>query len=377
MINKRRLINTFKQLVRIDSLSLREGAINKFLKHELRALGLRAREVGRVRGGEAGSLVAFLPGRDMTKPCLLLNAHTDTVSPGRRIKPVEKNGVIRSDGKTVLGADNKAGVAAILEIVRTIGEKKLPHPPLRVIFTAAEEIGLNGAKALPDKYLKADFGLALDGGEIAEVINRAPSQYSLTAGITGRAAHAGLHPEDGINAIKVASEALARMKVGRIDSETTANIGLIKGGQATNIVPAEVELRGEARSHNAAKLDRQVKHMERTLLKACRKYRARLNLKVERAYKSFVIKEDNKFLAFVLASFRRSGLKPVVKRTGGGSDANIFNERGVPSIILGVGADKVHTLQENIRTGDLVKGTENALSVILGVAAWPSLRKKK
>ncbi|MBN3032634.1 MAG: M20/M25/M40 family metallo-hydrolase [Candidatus Saganbacteria bacterium] len=377
MINQRRLIKTFKQLVRIDSLSLREGKINRSLRQQLRALGLRAVEAGRVRGGEAGSLIVTVPGRGASRPRLLLNAHTDTVSPGRGIKPVEKDGVIRSDGKTILGADNKAGVAALLEILRTIKERELPHPPLRVIFTVAEEIGLNGAKALPGKYLKADFGLAIDGGEIGTVVNRAPTQYNLTATIVGRAAHAGLRPEEGINAIKVAGEAIARMKLGRIDRETTANLGLIKGGVATNVVPAEVELRGEARSHNAAKLERQVEHMERTLFKACRRHRARLKLKVERAYRSFTVKETDKFLAFVTATLRRAGLQPVVRRTGGGSDANIFNERGIPSIILGVGADRVHTLRENIRTADLIKGTENILAVILGVAAWTSPKNKR
>lgn len=377
MINKRRLIKSFKKLVRIDSLSLREGKMARYLRKELRVLGIRSYEMGRVRGGEAANLVAFLPGKGINKPRLIINAHMDTVSPGKNIKPVEKGGYIYSYGSTILGADNKAGVAAILEILRTIKEKKIEHPPLRIIFTAAEEIGLLGAKALPEKALKADFGLVLDGGDIDVVLNKAPTQYNLTATIIGRAAHAGIHPEEGINAIKVASEAIAKMKIGRIDKETTSNIGIIKGGRATNIVPEEVEMRGEARSHDMKKLDRQVEHMEGALLKACQKHRARLKLKVERAYKSFEVDKSSKVMSLVLSGMKAAGIKPVIRKTGGGSDANIFNEWGIPTVILGIGADRVHTHREQIRVDDLIRGTEMVLNVIKGAGAWKSSKKKK
>src|SRR3989338_11179715 len=237
MINKRRLVRTFKRLVRIDSLSLHEGKMVRYLKKELRSIGIRSFEMGKVRGGEVGNLIAFLPGKGLSHPRIMLNAHVDTVSPGKKIKPFEKSGYIYSDGSTILGADNKAGVTAILEILRVIKEKKLAHPPLRFIFTVAEEIGLLGAKALPEKVLNAEIGLTLGGGDIDQIIVKAPSQYNLSATIIGRAAHAGIHPEEGINAIRVASEAIAKMKLGRIDKETTSNIGVIKGGTATNIIP--------------------------------------------------------------------------------------------------------------------------------------------
>ena len=366
ILNKRRLIGTFKKLVRMDSLSLREGKVARYLQRELRSIGIRSRQAGRVRVGEVGNIVAFVPGKKFMRPRLLLNAHIDTVSPGKNVKPVEKKGYIRSFGRTILGADNKAGIAAILEILRTIKKKKLNHPPLKIIFTVAEEIGLLGAKALPEKVLNADYGLVLDGGDINAIINKAPTQYNLTAKIFGRAAHAGIHPEEGINAIKVASEAIAKMKIGRIDKETTSNIGMIKGGKATNIVPEEVELRGEARSHNRKKLDRQVEHMERILLKACQKHRARLKLKVERMYKSFEVDRSSKVVSLVMRGMRTAGIKPVIKQTGGGSDANIFNEWGIPTVILGVGADRVHTQKERIKVNDLVKGTEMILNVITG-----------
>lgn len=366
MINKRRLVSTFKKLVRIDSLSLCEGKIARYLQKELRLIGIRSRQAGRVRVGEIGNIVAFVPGKKFMRPRLLLNAHIDTVSPGKNVKPVEKKGYIRSFGQTILGADNKAGVAAIIEILRTIKEKKLDHPPLKIIFTVAEEIGLLGAKALPEKVFNADYGLVLDGGDINVIINKAPTQYNLTAKIFGRAAHAGIHPEEGINAIKVASEAIVKMKVGRIDRETTSNIGMIKGGKATNIVPEEVELAGEARSHNMKKLTKQIGHMERILLRACRKHRARLKLKVERVYKSFEVDKSGRIISLVFRGMKTAGIKPVIKQTGGGSDANIFNEWGIPTVIVGVGADRVHTQKERIRVGDMIKGAEMILNVITG-----------
>jgi tripeptide aminopeptidase len=377
MINKRRLVSSFKKLVRIDSPSLQEGKIIEYLQRELKALGLRSCQMGRPRGGEAGNLVAHLPGKGCRYPQILINAHVDTVTPGVKIKPIEKGEYIFTDGSTILGADNKAGVATILEILTVLKEKRLPHPPLKIIFTVAEEIGLVGAKMLPEKAMTADFGLTLDGGEIEELIHKAPSQYSLEATIIGKAAHAGIHPEEGINAIKVASEAIAGMKLGRIDKETTANIGLIEGGRATNIIPDRVKVKGEARSHDIHKLEHQVEQMERVLLKACQKHRARLNIKVERVYKAFEISYHNRILKQLVIAMKSSGIKPLIKETGGGSDANIFNEWGIPTLILGVGADRVHTTKEQIRAEDLIRGAEMVLQVIRSFCEWKNSKKKR
>jgi tripeptide aminopeptidase len=264
-------------------------------------------------------------------------------------------------------------VAAILEVLRTLKEKKLPHPPLRIVFTVAEEIGLSGAKALPAKAFAADFGLVIDGGDINEIVTQAPTQYSLNATVTGRAAHAGLRPEEGINAIKVASQAIVRMRLGRIAKDTTANIGLIEGGTATNIVPERAEIKGEARSHNEKKLKKQVQQMEKALFDAGRRSGAQVRIRIERAYKAFSVGKESEPVALALRVIKNS----VIKKTGGGSDANIFNERGVPSIILGVGADKVHTTKENLPVGDFVLGTENLLNIIREASAWQNSKKKK
>lgn len=361
MINKRRLVNTFKELVKIDSLSHKEGDVIAYLQKELRKLGLKYYQAGRPKEGEAGNLIVNIPGRG---PRILLNAHVDTVSPGKNIKPIERRGYIVSDGKTILGADNKAGVAVILEILRVLKERKLAHPSLRIIFTVAEETGLFGAKALPENVLSADFGITLDGGDINEIIYKAPSQYNVTAAVLGKAAHAGVHPEEGINAIKIASTAISKMKLGRIDRETTANIGVIKGGRATNIIPEEVELKGEARSHDPGKLKRQIAHMKKALLQACSKNKAKLRIKTELVYRSFEIKKAEEVLKLAVSAVKKAGIKPILKQTGGGSDANIFNAAGVPTVIMGVGADRVHTTSERIAIQDMVKGAEIVLRIL-------------
>lgn len=377
MINQRRLVKTFKQLVRIDSLSLCEKKVIAFLQKELCGLALSSYTAGKPKNGEVGSLIAEIPGNGLKSPRLLINAHVDTVGPGEKIKVIEKNGYLTSDGKTILGADNKAGVAAILEILRVLKEKKLPHPPLTVIFTVAEEIGLIGARALPKNLPEADFGVTLDGGDVDKIVCKAPTQFNLTAKVVGRAAHAGIHPEDGINAIKVASEAIYKMKLGRIDRETTANIGVIHGGRATNIIAEEVELKGEARSHDKRKLDRQIEHMEEVLVETCDRSGAKLELKLEEVYQSFEIGRASEIMEFALCAARKCGVQPELVPTGGGSDANIFNARGIPTIIVGVGADRVHTTSERIAVKELTKGTEIVLALIGECAAWAKPKKKK
>jgi tripeptide aminopeptidase len=361
VINQKRLVETFKELVRIDSLSFRERKVVDHLMKKLRILGYSPKEVGRPANGEAGSLIINLPGPGKG---LMVNAHVDTVAPGENIEPVEKGGYIYSKGNTVLGADNKAGVAVMLEVLRVLKENKLPHSAMQFIFTVAEEVGLSGAKSLPVKYLKADYAIVLDGGDVNEIIVQAPSSDNLTATIIGRAAHAGLRPEEGVSAIKAAAEAIHKMKLGRIDFETTANIGIIKGGEATNIIPDRTMIKGEARSHSPAKLKKQIAHMTSVLKQTCARHKARLNLEIVNIYRSFKLNRNEPIVKAAIKALHKSGIKPILKRTGGGSDANVFNLRGIPSIIMGVGMDKVHTTNERVKIRDMVKGAEILLRLI-------------
>lgn len=366
MINQKRLVKKFIEYVKVDSLSKKEAKFLMVLKKELSKLGLRTHEdnAGRRIGGDCGNLNAFVKGNVKGAPRMLFNAHVDTVMPGKNIRPRIRNGKITSDGTTILGADNKAGVAVIMEVLKTLKERKLPHGDIDILFTVAEEIGLTGSKFVDRKFLKAGFGFVLDGGDVDTIINKAPSQDSIEIKVTGRAAHAGVHPEHGINAIKVASVAISKMKLGRIDRETTANIGIIMGGFATNIVPETVVLKGEARSHDIRKLDRQVSHMKSAFRKACAEYGAKFRFKITPSYRAFEVPKTHKALVLAKNAATNIGLKPVIKRTGGGSDANIFSAFGLKCVIIGVGADKVHTKNENIKVKDLVKGADLVLNII-------------
>ena len=366
MISKKRLVKTFLSLVKMNSVSRKEGRVVKHLSKELKKLGLKTKidNAGSKIKGETGNLIAFLKGSVKGAKTLMLNAHVDTVSSGINIKPRIKNDLITSNGKTILGADDKAGVAVILEVLKVIKEDKLPHGDIQVVFTVAEEIGLLGAKALPKGILKADLGFALDGGAPDIILNKAPSQDNLHAIIIGKAAHAGVHPEHGINAIKVASKAIADMKLGRIDKETTANIGIIKGGVATNIIPDRVEIKGEARSLDLRKLKRQIGHMKKALKKTCSDHKARVKLKIASEYRSFYVPEGHRALKLVKMAAKRIKIKPKIRSTGGGSDANIFNKLRIPTVILGTGASRVHTNKERLKISGAIKSAKLLLETI-------------
>ena len=339
-------------------MSKNEKTFARFIRNELRSSGIKSYQ------DEIGNIFAEVKGDDNKAPHLLLNAHLDTVGPGEKIKPKIRYGIIISDGKTILGADNKAGIAVIIEVLKTIKKEKICHGNIQVVFTVQEEIGLLGAKAIKKNWLNADVGYVLDGGDVDTLYNKAPTQYNLTADIIGRAAHAGVHPEKGINAIKVASEAIAKMKLGRIDRETTANIGIIKGGTATNIVPDKVEIKGEARSHNIGKLKAQLKHMRRCLAQVCYKRKAQVKVNMDNIYNSFSLDKDEKVVKIAQRSLLKIGIKPKIKLTGGGSDANIFNALGIKTLIIGVGADRVHTKNERIAVDELYSGAKFLIEII-------------
>lgn len=366
MVSQKRLVSRFLKLVKISSVSKHEKAVAIEVKSQLKKLGISSffDNAGHHIDGNCGNLYAKIKGNIKGSPSLLLNAHIDTIILNGKIRPVIRKGIIYSDGSTILGADCKTGVAAILEAVAAVKEKKMPHGDLLLCFTVAEEVGLLGAKNADSRYLKADMGVAVDGGSVEKLINRAPSQIRFEAKIHGKAAHAGVHPEHGINAIKVASEAISKIKMGRLDKETTSNIGIIEGGHATNIVPDLVTVKGEVRSHSRRKLKRHMHIITKVFSRTCRKRKAFMRLKVEPVYQSFRIDESSRIMKIALKAAKNAGIRARTSMTGGGSDANIFNEQGIPSIILGVGNHNVHTSKEYVAIGDLVKGTEVILEII-------------
>ena len=359
MINETRLLRTFLDLVVIDSPSGREAAIGAELATRLAALG------GQIERDEHGNLIARWP--DGAGEWLMLSAHMDTVGLDTGVKPQIRDGVVYSDGTTILGGDDKSGVAAIIEVIQSLQENHVAHPPLEVVISVGEELGLLGAKLLDKSKLCSRRGYVMDaGGPIGLIVTSAPSQDSLVVTVIGRKAHAGSEPEAGINAIRVASEAIAAMPLGRIDFETTANIGVIKGGTATNIVPDQVLVRGEARSRDDLKLATQTAAMVAAFQDAAERHRARVEIKLARAYSTYRLTEETPVVKAAMIAARSLGLEPLLHGSGGGSDANIYAEAGISCAVLGTGMEDVHTAAEHIAIADMAAATRLLYEIVAG-----------
>lgn len=359
MIDRDAMVCEFCELVRVDSPSLKEGAVAELLAHKLRGIGLTVEldQAHLAVGGEVGNIIAKLPATEPDRPTLLLQSHMDTVTPGEGIQPVVGDTHITSDGTTILGADAKAGLTVILHALREVQQAQVPHGELQVAFCIAEEIGLLGAYHLDYTRVSPDYCFVFDGGTPAgRMTVGAPSAYRLTFRVKGRAAHAGVRPEAGVSAIQAAAQGISRMRLGRIDAETTANIGVIEGGQARNIIPDLCTLQGEARSHDPQKLERQVAHMRMCLAHAAEEAGAELlEPEVESSYRAFHLPDDAPVVQIARQAALAIGLTPTTEVGGGGSDANVFNEHGIPSVICATGAEGPHTLEERLDIAQMVQ----------------------
>lgn len=372
------MVQLFCDLARITSLPGKEGAVARRLSILLKFMGAEVTVdgAGAKIGGETGNLIARFPG---TGRPFLLSAHMDTVGPAQNIKPLVHKDRITSDGTTVLGADCKAGIAVIVEVIKTLQDNRLPHPPIEAVFTVSEEMALLGAKYLDYGLLRSRYGLIFDNEQpIEHVITSAPAADKMEIKVYGAAAHSGVDPEKGISAIKVVSDAVSRMKLGRIDALTTANIGTISGGSAINIVPPLVELSGEARSHDPARLRRQTRHMEDCLKKAVRKVRVRAGGRVvapryefllEQKFPNLRIERTNPVLPLIAAAMKEEGLKMKPSSSGGGTDGNILYGHGIKAPILSTGMRDVHTTHEYLDLADFFACARLTLKVLQGWAA--------
>jgi tripeptide aminopeptidase len=365
MIDAARLKDEFLDLASIASPSKREGSIARRLEAILKSMGasVDVDDAGERVGGNTGNLLAHFPGNTPEAPPFLLSGHMDTVGPAEAIHPVVEGDVVRTDGTSVLGGDDKAGVVAILEAIRVLRERAIPHGDLEVVLTICEEYGLLGAKHFDTGRLRAKRGLVLDVDGVCELITRAPAANRLTFTVQGLAAHAGICPEQGMSAIRIAAEAIAAMRLGRLDPETTANLGVIQGGLAGNIVPASVTVRGETRSLSEEKLAAQTDHMRRCFDDAAaryaarvggRDYQARAETLVERQYGRLDIRDDAPVVGLVRSAARAMGRTCRTRATGGGSDANVFAERGLEVANLACGMREIHTVNEWVDVRDLV-----------------------
>ncbi|MBI2879374.1 MAG: M20/M25/M40 family metallo-hydrolase [Candidatus Rokubacteria bacterium] len=375
MINQGRLKGLLLELVGISSVSRREREVALRLAAELEALGAEVEidGAGERVGGDVGNVIARIRGTVPGALPLLLSAHMDTVVPGENVKPIVEGDIVRTDGSTVLGGDDKSGCAIIVETVRTLRERGVPHGDIEAVFTICEEVGLLGAKHLDVGRLRARTGLVLDSDGVDELITHAPAANRLEVRVHGKEAHAGVVPEQGISAIKVAAEAIAGMRLGRIDAETTANLGIIQGGLATNIVPPAVLIRGEARSRDVAKLEAQTEHMRACFLEAARRHRltvdgqeyeARVEVEVQRDFDPMALSPDARIVRLVARASRNLGRNLLTRPTGGGCDANVLNGRGLQVANLGTGMREIHTVKEWLDLRDLYRTTELVLEVV-------------
>ncbi len=374
-VNHERLKALFIELVRIDSLSRREREVALRLQREVESAGASCRfdNAGEKVRGNTGNLIAKISGNVAGAPSFLLAAHMDTVAPGEGVKPIVAGDIIRTDGSTVLGGDDKSGCAVICEVLHRLRETGIPHGPVEAVFTICEEIGLQGARNLDLALITAKEGLVYDSDAPGYLVVRAPSAVSIRFTVKGLEAHAGVAPERGISAIKIAAEAIAAMRLGRIDDETTANLGVIQGGRAGNVVPSEVVVRGEARSRNAAKLQAQTDHMIACFTDAVarasvvldgKRVAAALEHAVHRAYDGMDIPDDAPLVKKVIEAARRIGRILEPQGTGGGCDANILNQRGIVAANVGTGMREIHTTREWLDVRDMAAAAELTLAVL-------------
>ncbi len=369
-INRERLAVTFTELCQISSPSRHEGAVATYLKQVFAELGADAifeDDSAAQTGSESGNLIVRFDGNLPDRNGLFFSCHMDTVEPANGVEVVRTGDIFTSKGDTILGGDDKTGIAAVLELLTLLKENNIAHPTLEIVVTTCEEIGLLGAKNLDYSKLRTRYGYALDSTGNNHVVIGAPAANKIKIEIKGMAAHAGLCPEAGINALALAAQALTAIRLGRLDEESTCNFGMIQGGIATNIIPERVVLRGEVRSHSLVKLAHYTEEISTIFHNIIADWqgnpttgnnRPSIVFEIVNDYPPLALAKDAPVLQRIqkAAGACRKELRYIV--AGGGSDANIFNGFGLPTAIVATGMNKVHTVNEQLDLNDLVNLTE-------------------
>jgi tripeptide aminopeptidase len=353
-VGRSRLVDTFVALCEIESPSGSEGEAARYVRTELEALGLTVDEdaTAAETGAACGNLYARIAGSNGARTVMLC-AHVDTVPLADRVEVELADGVFRNRREAILGADNKAAIAVLLEIARDCASSP-PPVGVELVFTTCEEIGLRGAHAFDVARLEAEFGYAFDhASPIGELILAAPTYYRIIADFRGRAAHSGLRPEDGRNAIVAAATAIGAMKLGRIDEETTANVGLIEGGTATNVVAERCRVEAEVRSLDDAKASAGMREMVDTLTWAASATETDVDVSVEEQFRAYRIPAGEPVVLAAEGALRDCGLTPIHTSTGGGSDANAFAAKGFRCLNVANGTEANHTPDERVSVAAL------------------------
>ncbi|MBA3331112.1 MAG: M20/M25/M40 family metallo-hydrolase [Actinobacteria bacterium] len=361
------VLGLFTELAAIPSPPGQERAVADRVTDYLRGLGLEVDEdaAGAQIGSTAGNLLCRLEPTNGAGVPLLLCAHLDTVPPEGPIEPVVEDGTVRNAAGTILGADDKSAVAVMLEAARRLVEERRPHAGVELLFTPMEEIGLRGAGAFDSERLRARAGYVYDqAGPIGEIVLGSPYSHSMKARFHGRAAHAGMFPEEGRSAIAAAARAVADLRLGRLDDETSANVGTITGGTAGNIVPEWCSFLAEARCHDEAKLADLVQEMLDAVTYAAASGDCEVETTVHRSYPGYRLRRDEPAVGIAAAALTLSGFEPLYSLSGGGADANVFNERGLPCVNLANGMRDIHTPDERIAVEDLERMVDVTLALV-------------
>jgi tripeptide aminopeptidase len=377
MLNRERLVETFLTLARIDSESRSELDLATHLRQIFESMGAETLvdDAATLSGGNSGNLFVRIRGNSSAAQPLFFSAHMDTVPPGRGVQPRLQGEWIVSDGSTVLGADDKSGCAILVELVRTLREGNLPHGDLELCFTVCEETGLLGAKAFDTTRAAARIGLVLDAHDPQTLFHRAPAANRLEWIVRGVEAHAAVAPERGISSLRIAAQAIAAMKFGRIDAETTANVGVAESPGATNIVSAWTRVEAEARSLDETKLREQTEHMSGCFHRAVEAAapvelesgtaRAQLEEKIVRDYESLNVSPDAAMIRLVRRAAQTLGFDPGLGTMAGACDANVFTARGIECVNLGTGMLDIHTRNEKLHLPSFFRAGDIALATVL------------
>ncbi|GAH38121.1 unnamed protein product, partial [marine sediment metagenome] len=347
---KKDLIKLFFELVQIDSESGEEKEFIAYLENLFKN-ELNAETV--IDG--YGNLFVKVNGKNTAKTQpILFGVHADTVQPGKDIEPILENGIIRSKGNTILGADNKAGIVELLEAIRS----SKSYSPLEIIVSREEEIGTYGSKNLDLTKLKSKEGYVVDGDALDVIVIGGPTYMRITTEITGKAAHAGMEPEKGISSIKAAAHAISMLKEGWIDTESTVNVGVINGGVVTNAVPEKTVVKTECRSLSDKKCREQAELIKEVFTTSARSLGARVEHNVELLMEAVKIEENREFVDIAKMAIKSVGLEPKAKLICGGTDASNYNAKGINTVVIGTGVQKEHTTEEFISVEDMEKGVE-------------------
>lgn len=376
-VNKERLAGTLIRLCETDSPSRREGRMADTLRDLFKTLGADSIEEDSSAartGSDTGNLIVRFNGSDPSRQSLFFSCHMDTVEPGVGVRVTRTGDIFTSRGDTILGGDDKSGIAALIELMTILSESSARYGPIELVFTTCEEIGLLGAKHLEYERLRARFGYALDSTGIDRIITGAPASNRLKINVHGIAAHAGLNPEQGISAFCMAAKAMAGLQLGRLDDESTANFGLINGGVATNIVPALLTIEGEVRSHSLQKLAFYTNAIisafenvagEWVVPEGAKGKQPRIESDVQLEYPAMSLAENHPALTRIRQAGRIAGRHLEFCIAGGGSDANILNSYGLPTAIVATGMNNVHTTEESLDLNDVISLTRLLYAAVI------------